>query len=702
MDSFRRSKRSDRLQLAVSGALLGLAASRSVHAAAPLFDNITPLETGIGLQSDSHLYYTTPNPNPTNRPPDSAITDSFEGEAYVVPAGTTDLTGMDFWFGNSTNDSTLSPYPQYNGGAGTTYNALKVTIYVWGTVTPSPLLNSSNPALSPTNPAFSNLLATESFVDHSTVPVDTHAYAYEDQGAPGVFPGISFANLSGPVALNGLTTVGITINVQGSTDGGTTFANIAGLTPLIDADVPPTVGATQTDAFYINDSGEANGNFTSGPHYFQEQNSSGTVVPFNYQAVTTRVYGDGPAVIYHWTSPNDGVYSDSTQWSPSGVPAGNDTGIFNLSSSGYSVEVPDTESANNLFIQNDNVSFDFDAQYSYLGVLSKLTVGQSATANTPTTGTLSLINTGDVYLGVMEAANVVVGGNGGTGTLSVQAGVFFFSDNDTTINAGSVLSVGQFAKFGTGTLTIAGSTNAWSGQLDIGPSAVNIFNGSIATVTNQIKTGYNSGKWNGQGIISSTAAADTTHLTAVGAIVNNDGNGNALYGSGTALGLFDGQSPSVNSVLVRYTFYGDANLDGKVDGSDYARIDNGALLHLTGWYNGDFNYDGVINGSDYTLIDNAYNTQGAAIPFPFGGSGPDVLSSDAGHSVQLSGDGTDQAHLTSLGDSEASTDAVVPGAAIATTTAEIAATSAVPEPTSLGLLTIAATPLLSRRSRRKS
>ena len=30
----------------------------------------------------------------------------------------------------------------------------------------------------------------------------------------------------------------------------------------------------------------------------------------------------------------------------------------------------------------------------------------------------------------------------------------------------------------------------------------------------------------------------------------------------------------MNDVLVKYTYYGDANLDGKVDGSDYSRIDS--------------------------------------------------------------------------------------------------------------------------------
>ena len=50
-----------------------------------------------------------------------------------------------------------------------------------------------------------------------------------------------------------------------------------------------------------------------------------------------------------------------------------------------------------------------------------------------------------------------------------------------------------------------------------------------------------------------------------------------------------------------------------MDGTDYSRIDNGYLNHLTGWANGDFNYDGVVDGSDYTFIDNAFNSQGASL-----------------------------------------------------------------------------------------
>jgi hypothetical protein len=157
-------------------------------------------------------------------------------------------------------------------------------------------------------------------------------------------------------------------------------------------------------------------------------------------------------------------------------------------------------------------------------------------------------------------------------------------------------------------------------------------------------------------------AADTTHLTALGVILNTtDGTptGAQLYGTGTAMGLFSGISPAKTDVLIKDTYYGDTNLDGIVDGTDYSRIDSGYLSHgvLTGWFNGDFNYDGVVDGSDYTLIDNAFNTQGSQL-------------------------------------------AAAIAAPTAIATAQIAGSSAVPEPSALGMLGLSMCGLMGRRRRR--
>jgi hypothetical protein len=137
-------------------------------------------------------------------------------------------------------------------------------------------------------------------------------------------------------------------------------------------------------------------------------------------------------------------------------------------------------------------------------------------------------------------------------------------------------------------------------QLDLNDNDLLIHDGNLSSVAAAVQSGYNRGAslWEGGGVVSSNAALGT--LGALG------------IGQTAAAGTFDGESVSSGDVELRYTYYGDATLDGHVDSADYARIDSGFLNHMTGWTNGDFNYDGVINGSDYSLIDNAFNTEGAS------------------------------------------------------------------------------------------
>ncbi len=114
---------------------------------------------------------------------------------------------------------------------------------------------------------------------------------------------------------------------------------------------------------------------------------------------------------------------------------------------------------------------------------------------------------------------------------------------------------------------------------------------------------------------------------------------------------------------MKYTYAGDANLDGVINGDDYSLIDNGFNTGLSGWQNGDFNYDGSISAADYSIIDNAFVMQ----------SGTSNLSVSAG-----------------------------PAEMIASNTDQIAGSSAssVPEPGALSLLAIGAAGLLRRRRRR--
>ena len=195
---------------------------------------------------------------------------------------------------------------------------------------------------------------------------------------------------------------------------------------------------------------------------------------------------------------------------------------------------------------------------------------------------------------------------------------------------------------------VVASTLSNSGLLQLNQNDLIVRNADATGIAAELSEGFNGGRWNGtNGIAISSAAANTG--MALGILLNTNAAGTALKST------FDGQSVSQTDVLVKYTYYGDANLDGKVDASDYSLIDSGYLTHVTGWYNGDFNYDGVINGSDYTLIDNAFNTQSV------------VLNSES--------------------------------AATTSELAEAGGSQSVPEPGSLGILFIAATGLLGRRRR---
>ena len=66
-------------------------------------------------------------------------------------------------------------------------------------------------------------------------------------------------------------------------------------------------------------------------------------------------------------------------------------------------------------------------------------------------------------------------------------------------------------------------------------------------------------------------------------------------------------------MLVKYTYYGDADFNGLANFDDYSRIDNGFSTNKTGWLNGDFDGNGSVNFDDYSLIDLAFNTQGSAL-----------------------------------------------------------------------------------------
>jgi hypothetical protein len=109
----------------------------------------------------------------------------------------------------------------------------------------------------------------------------------------------------------------------------------------------------------------------------------------------------------------------------------------------------------------------------------------------------------------------------------------------------------------------------------------------------EVISGHNGGLWNGGGINSSAAAS--TPGTGVGYAEASD----VLAPTG---GMFAGEFVDGTAVLVRFTRYGDANLDGVVNLSDFNRLAANFGTTGTVWARGDFNYDDLVNLSDFNRL----------------------------------------------------------------------------------------------------
>jgi ELWxxDGT repeat protein len=175
--------------------------------------------------------------------------------------------------------------------------------------------------------------------------------------------------------------------------------------------------------------------------------------------------------------------------------------------------------------------------------------------------------------------------------LEIPGGVVTFAPNLGSASMATSLSITNGGK-----LNLANGALAidYTGSSPLGTWGTSSYSG----VAGMIISAYNGGAWNGPGIGTSSAGTPGTYT--IGSAEAKD-----------ALGLVSGSTRSWNgrtvddtSVLIRFTYAADANLDGVINADDYAWIDlYSALAGSNGFVHGDFNYDGAINADDYAYID---------------------------------------------------------------------------------------------------
>jgi hypothetical protein len=115
----------------------------------------------------------------------------------------------------------------------------------------------------------------------------------------------------------------------------------------------------------------------------------------------------------------------------------------------------------------------------------------------------------------------------------------------------------------------------------------------IATVRNLIRNAYNNGDWAGEGLTTSMGNASQLGLGFA--------ESSALFTTFPA--TFGGQQVDNTSLLIGFTRFGDANLDGVVNLADFNRLAaNFGIASGAAWSQGDFTYDGIINLADFNRL----------------------------------------------------------------------------------------------------
>ena len=161
-----------------------------------------------------------------------------------------------------------------------------------------------------------------------------------------------------------------------------------------------------------------------------------------------------------------------------------------------------------------------------------------------------------------------------------------------------VLVLEQISIGSGGTLDLADNDMIvrYAGGSPIGAADGGLYEG----VTGLIQRGFNEGTWDGvNGIVTSMPDAPTG-LTTLAVAEAADVFG--LAGDQTT--IWNGETIDASTVIVKYTYGGDTNFDGKLDADDYGTIDFSVLVPNTfGYYAGDFNFDGKVDADDYGVID---------------------------------------------------------------------------------------------------
>jgi hypothetical protein len=162
----------------------------------------------------------------------------------------------------------------------------------------------------------------------------------------------------------------------------------------------------------------------------------------------------------------------------------------------------------------------------------------------------------------------------------------------------------------TRSLDMLGGTQLDLGDNDLivdygGASPLGSWTGSsYSGLSGLVASGRDGGWWDGLGINSAAARADPNTSLAVA-----EASAVLQLNQGQTA-LFSGEAVDSTCVLIKYTYTGDVNLDGRDNIDDYGPIDSNQSLLGGNYGGGDINFDGRVNIDDLSLLDAVIGVQG--------------------------------------------------------------------------------------------
>jgi autotransporter-associated beta strand protein len=212
------------------------------------------------------------------------------------------------------------------------------------------------------------------------------------------------------------------------------------------------------------------------------------------------------------------------------------------------------------------------------------------------------------------------------GSVSLGGTLTTGGNNASTSFIGPIAGAGGLTKAGTGTFTVTG-TNTYTGQTTVTDGALKV-NAASQTplLSNANGTDIKGGRVVFDYTGGSSPAPTILPILQAGYPSNFTNTANVIHSTTGDVRHGLGYSDSNSLFTVAYTYYGDTNLDGKVDTGDFMTMSQNFGKTGQAWVAGDFNYDGKVNALDFNAVATNFGATQLTAPPVLGALVPEPAS----------------------------------------------------------------------------